>query len=161
MSRDSIGVVTTGRRKLQEWKTTQKQNLSRKSRGTLTVKWAGSRDKIFSPSGRGRTFFLTSLFIELIDPDRLFFSIRLTVDDGGQLPQRALFRPGPEQGTFAGQSASRDWRPGSGRAPQPPNACTGQALLPRHLHRLGRHSREALSPRCGPRRVPRRHHHLS
>src|SRR6266571_6712077 len=70
MSQDSIGVVTTGRRKLQEWKTTQKQNLSRKSRGTLTVKWAGSRDKTFSPSGRGRTFFLTSLFIELIDPDR-------------------------------------------------------------------------------------------
>src|SRR5450631_391874 len=68
MSQDSIGVVTTGRGKLQEWKTTQKRNLSRKSRGTLTVKWAGSRDKIFSPSGRGRTFFLTSLFIELIDP---------------------------------------------------------------------------------------------
>src|SRR5437870_13306683 len=40
------------------------KTLSRKSRGTLTVKWAGSRDKIFSPSGRGRTFFLTSLFIE-------------------------------------------------------------------------------------------------
>ena len=38
-----------------------------KSRGTLTVKWAGSRDKIFSPSGRGRTFFLTSLFIERFD----------------------------------------------------------------------------------------------
>jgi hypothetical protein len=65
MSQDSIGVVTTERRKLQEWKTTQKQTLSRKSRGTLTVKWAGPRDKI-SPSGRGRTFFLTSLFIELI-----------------------------------------------------------------------------------------------
>src|SRR5450631_3131504 len=71
MSQDSIGVVTTGRGKLREWKTTQKQNLSRKSRGTLTVvKWAGSRDKIFSPSGRGRTFFLTSLFIELIDQTR-------------------------------------------------------------------------------------------
>src|ERR1017187_2209113 len=69
MSQDSIGVVTTGRGKLQEWKTTQKQNLSRKSRGTRTVvKWARSRDKIFSPSGRGRAFFLTSLFIELIDP---------------------------------------------------------------------------------------------
>src|ERR1700747_24996 len=67
MSQHSIGVVTTGRSKLQEWKTTQKQNRSRKSRGTLTVKWAGSRDKIFSPSGRGRTFFLTSLFIELIE----------------------------------------------------------------------------------------------
>src|ERR1035438_5742396 len=64
MSQDSIGVVTTGRGKLQEWKTTQKQNLSRRSRGTLTVKWAGSRDKILSPSGRGRTFFLTFLFIE-------------------------------------------------------------------------------------------------
>ena len=31
------------------------------------MKWAGSRDKIFSPSGRGKTFLLTSLFIELID----------------------------------------------------------------------------------------------
>jgi hypothetical protein len=41
-------------------------HFSRTSRDTLTVKWAGSRDKIFSPSGRGRTFFLTSLFIELI-----------------------------------------------------------------------------------------------
>src|SRR4030081_1046865 len=37
------------------------QNLSHKSRGTLTEKWAGSRDKIFSPSGRGGAFFLTSL----------------------------------------------------------------------------------------------------
>ena len=27
--------------------------------------------KIFSTSGRGRTVFLTSLFIELIDPPRL------------------------------------------------------------------------------------------
>src|SRR5450755_1427579 len=78
MSQDSIGVVTTGRGKLREWKTTQKRNLSRKSRGTLTVvKWAGSRDKIFSPSGRGRTFFLTSLFIELIDPAALFFKIKI------------------------------------------------------------------------------------
>src|ERR1035438_6724555 len=67
MSQDSIGVVTTGRGKLQEWKTTQKQNLSRRSRGTLTVKWAGSREKILSPSGRGRTFFLTFLFIERFD----------------------------------------------------------------------------------------------
>jgi hypothetical protein len=30
---------------------------------------AGSRDKIFSPSGRGRTFFLTFLFIERFDPE--------------------------------------------------------------------------------------------
>src|SRR6266851_3491221 len=65
-----IPFYRAGRGKLQEWKTTQKQTLSRKSRGTLTVKWAGSRNKIFSPSGRGRTFFLTSLFIELIDRGR-------------------------------------------------------------------------------------------
>jgi hypothetical protein len=45
------------------------QNLSSKSRGTLTEKWAGSRDKIFSPSGRRRSFFLTVLFIELTEPD--------------------------------------------------------------------------------------------
>ena len=32
---------------------------------------AGSRDKLFSPSGRGRTFFLTPLFIELIDFDKV------------------------------------------------------------------------------------------
>ncbi len=31
------------------------------------MKWAGSRDKIFSPSGRGRAFFLTFLFIERFD----------------------------------------------------------------------------------------------
>src|SRR6266568_698361 len=61
MSQDSIGVVTTGRRKLQEWKTTQKRNLSRKSRGTLTVKWAGSRDKTFSLRSR-ENFFLDILF---------------------------------------------------------------------------------------------------
>jgi len=30
------------------------------------LQWAGSREKI-SPSGRGGAFFLTSLFIELID----------------------------------------------------------------------------------------------
>ena len=31
------------------------------------MKWAGSRDKIFSPSGRGKAFLLTSLFIELVE----------------------------------------------------------------------------------------------
>src|SRR6266436_7987299 len=31
------------------------------------LQWAGSRERI-SPSGRGGAFFLTSLFIELIDP---------------------------------------------------------------------------------------------
>ena len=30
--------------------------------------WAGSRETIFPASGRGGAFFLTSLFIELIDP---------------------------------------------------------------------------------------------
>ena len=51
------------------------------------MKWAGSRDKIFSPSGRGRGFFLTSLFIELIegwaawvnDEQRLVLRTGLTV----------------------------------------------------------------------------------
>src|SRR5260370_13332037 len=84
MSQDSIGAVTTGQGKLQEWKTTQKQNLSRKSRGTLTVKWAGSRDKIFSP-GRGRTFFLTSLFIELIEA--LFGLFPRSMSDNAWLQQ--------------------------------------------------------------------------
>jgi hypothetical protein len=35
------------------------------------LQWAGSREKI-SPSGRGGVFFLTSLFIELIDVRRGF-----------------------------------------------------------------------------------------
>ena len=34
------------------------------------LQWAGSREKI-SPSGRGGVFFLTSLFIELIEPGLL------------------------------------------------------------------------------------------
>jgi len=33
----------------------------------VKLQWAGYRENI-SPSGRGETFFLTSLFIELIDP---------------------------------------------------------------------------------------------
>src|SRR5690349_19861530 len=47
-----------------------------------------------------------------------------------------LFRPAHERGTFARPSLPRDWQPGNGRAVQPPIACNGQALLPRHLHRL-------------------------
>jgi len=43
------------------------QNLS-SNRGHNYRQWAGSRDKIFSPSGRGRGSFLTSLFIELTTP---------------------------------------------------------------------------------------------
>src|SRR5260370_42468729 len=37
-------------------------------RGTLTGSGLDLETKIFSASGRGRTFFLTSLFIELIEP---------------------------------------------------------------------------------------------
>jgi len=43
------------------------QNLSSKSRGTLTDSGLDLETQIFSASGRGRSFFLTSLFIELID----------------------------------------------------------------------------------------------
>jgi hypothetical protein len=44
------------------------QNLSSQSRGTLTDSGLDLETQIFSASGRGRGFFLTSLFIELIDP---------------------------------------------------------------------------------------------
>jgi hypothetical protein len=43
------------------------QNLSSQSRGTLTDSGLDLETQIFSASGRGRGFFLTSLFIELID----------------------------------------------------------------------------------------------
>jgi hypothetical protein len=43
------------------------QNLSNAIGGALTVSGLDLETKIFSASGRGRTFFLTSLFIELID----------------------------------------------------------------------------------------------
>ena len=39
-----------------------------RNRGALTVSGLDLETKIFSASGRGRIFFLTSLFIELIDP---------------------------------------------------------------------------------------------
>jgi len=42
------------------------QNLSMESGGTPTESGLEVETKIFSASGRGRTFFLTSLFIELI-----------------------------------------------------------------------------------------------
>ena len=41
--------------------------LSSKSRGALTGSGLDLETEIFSASGRGRTFFLTSLFIELIE----------------------------------------------------------------------------------------------
>jgi hypothetical protein len=40
----------------------------KRNRGALTVSGLDLETKIFSASGRGRGFFLTSLFIELIDP---------------------------------------------------------------------------------------------
>jgi hypothetical protein len=44
------------------------RSLSSKSRGTLTGSGLDLETKIFSAAGRGGTFSLTSLFIELIDP---------------------------------------------------------------------------------------------
>ena len=41
-----------------------------RNRGALTDSGLDVETKIFSASGRGRTFFLTSLFIELIDHQR-------------------------------------------------------------------------------------------
>ena len=60
------------------------------------MKWAGSRDKIFSVSGRGRTFFLTSLFIELIE--------KLS----SQGIQRALFEDVPGLAFQAGYGSDLD-----------------------------------------------------
>jgi len=37
------------------------------------------------------------------------------LDESKVWEQLTIFQPDHEQGTFAGQSASRDWRPGSGR----------------------------------------------
>jgi hypothetical protein len=45
------------------------RNPSSESRGTLTGSGLDLETKIFSPSGRGGAFFLTSLFIERIDED--------------------------------------------------------------------------------------------
>jgi hypothetical protein len=42
-------------------------NLSSESRGTLTGSGLDLETKIFSASGRGETFLLTSLFMELIE----------------------------------------------------------------------------------------------
>jgi hypothetical protein len=45
------------------------QNLSSESRGTLTDSGLDLETKILSASGRGGAFFLTSLFMELVDVD--------------------------------------------------------------------------------------------
>jgi hypothetical protein len=56
------------RRNSAEWTTS---NFSREAK----LQWAGSRETI-SLSGRGRVFFLTSLFIELIDRKRVLREAR-------------------------------------------------------------------------------------
>jgi len=67
MSQDSIGVVTTDDESYRNGRQLRSKT-SRANREAL-LQWSGLdlETKIFSPSGRGRTFFLTSLFIELID----------------------------------------------------------------------------------------------
>ena len=63
---DSIGVVTT--RSMNLWgKNKQARSKPRADRGAR-VSGLDLETKIFSFSGQGRSFFLTSLFIELIDP---------------------------------------------------------------------------------------------
>src|SRR5271169_4359140 len=49
------------------WANKPEPNLSSAIEGALTVSGLDLETKIFSASGRGRGFFLTSLFIELID----------------------------------------------------------------------------------------------
>ena len=46
---------------------TSHNELSSESRGTLTGSGLDLETKIFSTSGRGKSFLLTSLFIELIE----------------------------------------------------------------------------------------------
>ena len=61
---DSIGVVTT-RMKPAEWQIRQSKTSRSNRGGTLTDSGLDLETKILSASGRGRVFFLTSLFIEL------------------------------------------------------------------------------------------------
>jgi hypothetical protein len=51
------------------WQTSQNKT-SRANRGAHLQQWAESRDQTFSPSGRGGAFFLTFLFIELVEVDK-------------------------------------------------------------------------------------------
>ena len=55
------GIVTISR---ETHENGQRPNFSRE----VKLQWAGSRETNLA-SGRGGTFFLTSLFIELIDPE--------------------------------------------------------------------------------------------
>ena len=66
---DSIGVVTTEKMKPTGRQTSQSKPFERNP-GALTDSGLDVETKIFSASGRGRTFFLTSLFIELIETFR-------------------------------------------------------------------------------------------
>src|SRR6266576_3190484 len=68
MSQDSIGVVTTGTMKATGMEdNSETKPLPQIERHSYSeVGWISRQ--ILSASGRGRTFFLTSLFIELIDP---------------------------------------------------------------------------------------------
>ncbi|HTF71040.1 MAG TPA: hypothetical protein VK638_51075, partial [Edaphobacter sp.] len=52
-----------------------KANLLSKSEEHAHSSGLDLETKIFSASGRGRTFFLTSLFIELIEPERIRYWI--------------------------------------------------------------------------------------
>src|SRR6266436_5633019 len=71
MSQDSIGVVTTGTMKATGMEdNSETKPLPQIERHSYSeVGWISRQ--ILSASGRGRTFFLTSLFIELIDRDEL------------------------------------------------------------------------------------------
>src|SRR5450631_609225 len=111
----------------------------RKSRGTLTVKWAGSRDKIFSPSGRGRTFFLTSLFIELIDwdckterPPNLASERNVAVIKRKELRSLGRSVSSPlDSHSFAKSAKGWGTRPSSTRlvfATRPPDFCISNSL---------------------------------
>src|SRR6266576_5318076 len=75
MSQDSIGVVTTGTMKATGMEdNSETKPLPQIERHSYSeVGWISRQ--ILSASGRGRTFFLTSLFIELID------------HEGGPMPQ--------------------------------------------------------------------------
>ena len=60
----SIGIATSSRESLQDGQQARAKLFER----TENTEWAGSRENPLA-SGRGGAFFLTSLFIELIDPD--------------------------------------------------------------------------------------------
>src|ERR1700730_4336063 len=72
------------------------QNLSSESGGTLTVSGLDLETTIFSSSGRGRSFFLTFLFIELIERDFRFqtWSLEMTRRTACSLTSRTHSRTG-------------------------------------------------------------------